>query len=322
MGYDKKVNEAAWAQLEQRRQSAESAAAAALEDFYARCPRALEVKRQMASNAAQAGRDVVSGGDVRAALEKRKERGLTLSREYEELLASCGLTPQDVAPRYACPDCKDTGFVDGRMCRCLKQLRKNLAYRQLSGKLPLAESTFESFSLDYYREDPEALRQMTEILRACQTYAQRFRGDSPSLLFKGGTGLGKTHLSLAIANEALEKGFGVVYGSAQSFAMALEKERFRQEGEGAGDQMKSCDLLILDDLGTEFPSAYVNAALYDVVNSRMLAGCPTIISTNLTLKELEGRYSPRFASRIAGSYGKLEFRGRDVRIQKRKTGQR
>lgn len=320
MGYDRKVNEEALNQLKHRRQSAEAAAEAALEDFYARCPRALEVKRRMASNAAQAGRDVVSGGDVRAALEKRKAQGLALSREYEELLAGCGLTPRDIAPQYTCPDCRDTGFVDGRMCRCLEQLRKNLAYRQLSGKLPLTESTFQSFSLDYYQEDPEAYRQMSEILRTCQTYAQRFRADSPSLLFKGGTGLGKTHLSLAIANAALEKGFGVVYGSAQNFAMALEKERFQQDGAGTGEQLKACDLLILDDLGTEFPSGYVNAALYDIVNSRMLAAKPTIISTNLSLKELEERYSPRFASRIAGSYGKLEFLGRDVRVQRRKAG--
>ena len=120
----------------------------------------------------------------------------------------------------------------------------------------------------------------------------------------------------------IEKGFGVIYGSAQSFAVSLEKERFdrREDGE-PGDthsQLLSCDLLILDDLGTEFPSAYVNAALYDIINSRMLAEKPTIISTNLSMKELEERYSERFASRIAGYYGKLGFLGNDIRIEKRK----
>lgn len=145
-------------------------------------------------------------------------------------------------------------------------------------------------------------------------------GQTPQPSLQGGHRIGKTHLSLAIAAKAIEKGFGVVYGSAQSFAVALEKERFDRdipEDGGTNAQLIDCDLLILDDLGTEFPSAYVNAALYNIVNARMLADKPTIISTNLSLKELEDRYSERFASRITGYYGKLEFLGRDVRVQKR-----
>ena len=157
---------------------------------------------------------------------------------------------------------------------------------------------------------------MEKVFAACKSYGEKFRADSPSLLFKGGTGLGKTHLSLAIAGKAIEKGFGVIYGSAQSFAVALERERFDRDlpEDGSTDaQLGECDLLILDDLGTEFPSAYVNAALYNIVNTRMMAGKPTIISTNLSLKELEQRYSQRFASRVTGYYGKLEFLGKDVR---------
>lgn len=318
MGYDQKINTAARAELENRRRQAESTAAQNLTDFLENCPRAGEIKRQLASNAAAAAKAVLAGGDVRGEMEKYKALGLALNREYEGILASCGLSRRDIEPQYTCPKCKDTGFVDGHMCECYRQLRRNTAYRQLSTELPLARCTFDSFSLDYYRGDQRAMRQMSTVLNACQSYAQNLRPDSPSFLFWGNTGLGKTHLSLAIANVALDKGLGVVYGSVQGFAVALEKERFDRDNEGSestAGSLKSCDLLILDDLGTEFPSAYVNAAIYDVVNARLLSGKPTIISTNLNLSALEKRYSDRFASRIAGNYGMLEFMGKDIRIQ-------
>ena len=229
MGYDKKVSDAARAELERRRLLAETTASANQERFFAQCPRAREVRSQMASNAAGAAKAVVLGGSVREELEKRKAKGLALSREYEELLASAGLSREDLEPRYACPDCKDTGYVNGRMCQCLKQLRRAEAYQQLSSDLPLEKCRFDNFLLDYYQPGSRAYTQMEGVLRACRKFAQNFRADSPSILFKGGTGLGKTHLSLAIANVVIEKGFGVVYGSTQSFAVALERERFGRE---------------------------------------------------------------------------------------------
>lgn len=319
MGYDKKIAGAARAELDRRRQTAESEAAAKLEEFFARCPRAMEVRQEMAHNAANAARAVMGGGDVRTEMEKHKAQGLALRQEYEELLAQCGMTRQDITPQYHCKECKDTGFVDGRMCQCLLRLRKQLAYRDLSDGLPLTQCQFDSFSLEYYQDDPRALERMRGILHTCRTYAGKFRANSPSLLFRGGTGLGKTHLSLAIANAAIEKGFGVVYGSAQTFVAALERERFDREGESTADRLKDCDLLILDDLGSEYSSAYVSAALYDVLNCRLLGQCPTIISTNLNLKELEERYGQRLTSRIMGEYGVMEFLGRDVRTRKRRA---
>lgn len=213
--------------------------------------------------------------------------------------------------------------MDGRMCQCLKNLQRQMAFQRLSMDAPLENSTFEEFSLEYYREDEKAYRQMEKVLAACKRYADNFRADSPSFLFWGGTGLGKTHLSLAIAGKAIEKGFGVVYGSAQSFAVALERERFLREQDMAEDadvqsQLTDCDLLILDDLGTEASSNYVKSAFYDIINSRMMKNKPTLISTNLTMKDLEKRYTPRFTSRIAGYYSKVQFLGNDVRLQKRR----
>lgn len=322
MGYGKKIYDEAKNELDRRRQTAEQEAHSHLDMFYRQCPRAQKVREEMAQNAAGTVRAVISGGDPGAEISKLKEHGLALRAEFRSLLSEHGLTEQDIAPRYTCPDCGDTGFLDGRMCHCFKNLQRAIAYKNLSMDIPLESCTFENFSLEYYKEDPRAFQQMGNVLRACRSYAEKFRADSPSLLFRGKTGLGKTHLSLSIANEALQRGYGVVYGSAQSLALSLEKERFDREKPDAPDgtyaQLLSCDLLILDDLGTEFPSHYVNAALYNVINSRMMARKPTIINTNLSMKELENRYSERFASRIAGYYGMLEFLGNDVRVEMRK----
>lgn len=319
MSYDPTVNLAAKAELERRRKHAEETARNCLEDFLASCPRAAEIRMELASNSAGAARAVVSGGSVREQLQQRKEHGLALRQEYEQLLQSHGLTRRDVEPQYVCPHCRDTGFVDGRMCSCYRSLRRNLAYSLLSAELPLDKCTFEGFSLAYYKDDPLALKQMSVILKSCREYADNFRTHSSSLLFWGGTGLGKTHLSLAIANAALNKGFGVVYGSTQRFAVALEKERFDRDVGGTSGSLKGCDLLILDDLGAEVSSAYSNAALYDVVNARLMAERPTIISTNFGLSGLEDRYGERFASRIVGNYALLGFKGKDIRVQKIKS---
>jgi DNA replication protein DnaC len=134
----------------------------------------------------------------------------------------------------------------------------------------------------------------------------------------GGTGLGKTHLSLAIANEAIQKSFGVVYSSVGSLVTKLENEHFgRESGTGVMNSLQDCDLLILDDLGTEFKSSFSSSAIYSLVNTRLLLEKPTIISTNLSTKEMVDYYSERFASRIIGSYRRIVFVGRDVRQQKR-----
>lgn len=323
MGYGAKIYQAACQELEIRRRQAEETAQDNLERFFEKCPRAREIRREMGRNGANAAIAVLSGGNVREQLTQMKEQGLALKEEYDRLLAEHHVTQSDVTPQYQCSHCKDTGFVDGRMCQCLKNLQRQMAFQRLSMDAPLENSTFEEFSLEYYREDEKAYRQMEKVLAACKRYADNFRADSPSFLFWGGTGLGKTHLSLAIAGKAIEKGFGVVYGSAQSFAVALERERFLREQDMAEDadvqsQLTDCDLLILDDLGTEASSNYVKSAFYDIINSRMMKSKPTLISTNLTMKDLEKRYTPRFTSRIAGYYSKVQFLGNDVRLQKRR----
>lgn len=319
MGYGNKIYEQAKREMDERRHRAEQLAQKNLDAFYAQCPEAQEIKAAMARNSAQVARTVFSGGDVRENLEKLKQNAEEYREEYDRLLSLHHVSKESVEPQYACTDCKDTGFLDGKLCHCFLQLERSIAYKNLSMSVPLERSRFDNFSLELYRNDPRAYEQMTRVFKTCQKYVETFRPNSHSLLFKGSTGLGKTHLSLAIAGEVIQKGFGVIYSSSQSLAAALEKERF-QHGEeiGTEEQCSACDLLILDDLGTEFHTAYTDAALYSIVNTRMLSDKPTIISTNLTLQELEKTYSERFASRVAGYYAKLEFLGSDVRVELRK----
>lgn len=319
MGYGKEIYYEARDILEERRRSAENEADDTRLFFHCLCPKAEEIRRAKAAESAKIAKAVLSGENARAEITKLMENNLQLQNEYLRLLSEHKLSPQDLEPHYSCSKCCDTGFVDGKMCECLKQLQKQLAYEKLNRSLPLSGSSLDNFSLDFYSGD--ARKHMEQIFIYCRQYAERFRSNSPSLLFRGATGLGKTHLSLAIASAATEKGFGVIYGSSQNFAVAFEKERFdRQLGDAVfstNQKLQDCDLLILDDLGTEFSSSYVNSALYSIIDTRLLSSKPTIISTNLSFKEMEQKYSARFVSRIAGNYNAFEFSGQDIRIQKR-----
>lgn len=318
MSYGKKVFDQAKWEMDTRRRVAEQRAGQNLQRFYAVCPEAREIKSAMARNSAKIARTVFGGGDVHANMERLKRNAAEYRAELDRLLAQHNFTREMIEPQYSCPDCKDTGMADGKLCHCFLQLERSIAYQNLSMSVPLEESTFENFSLEHCKFDPIVYDHMKKILHACTRYAETFGKDSRSLLFRGNTGLGKTHLSLAIAGKAIEKGFAVIYSSPQNLAATLEKERFLRGNDSEltlDEQFIECDLLILDDLGTEFHTSYTDAILYDIVNSRMLTDKPTIISTNLTIKELEKHYSTRFASRITGYYAKMEFMGRDYRTK-------
>ncbi len=327
MGYAKQVYLEAEATLNRRHNDAVRHAQQKLDAFYAVCPEAEAVRRRIASTASQAAKAVLRGTDVRASLETLKAENLEAQRRFSELLATHGLTRADIEPQYHCAKCEDTGYVDGRMCSCHRALLRQIAYENLNRISPLTLSTFEDFSLEYYSDAPVDGRrsdreQMRYILDYCKRYAETFSAKSGNLFFTGATGLGKTHLSLAIASAAIDKGFGVVYGTAQNFAIALERERFARSEETSGDTLEllnDCDLLILDDLGMEISSSYITAMIYNVIDTRIMLAKPTIISTNLSMQELEKRYNERFVSRVLGFYDRMPFRGKDIRA-KRKFG--
>lgn len=323
MGYGKEVYQAASTALAEDRARAEQEANTHRTELYSAFPRAEQIDRELASTAISAARAVLGGGDAKALLGRLKERNQALQQELDGILAKAGLPRDYLEPHYTCPRCSDTGYVDGRMCVCLKSRLRAEAYKSLNALTPLSLSTFETFRLDYYADQPDASGRsergaMARVLDNCMTYAQNFSLNSANLIMMGGTGLGKTHLSLAIASAAIARGFGVVYSSVNNLITQLEREHFgRGEQTATESLLLECDLLILDDLGTEFRTAFSISEIYNIVNTRQMAKRPTIISTNLSMKEIEERYSERFASRILGGYVRLPFCGRDVRLQKR-----
>ncbi len=332
MGYNKEIYESVNRLLEQRRRKAIREAEERQERIYNQFPRIREIQREFSSTAIQAARAVLGGQNAAQQLTNLKNRNLALQQEEASILRQAGIPLDDLEIHYQCPLCQDEGYIDGVMCSCMKQLLRQEAYRQLNQLSPLSLSTFESFSLDYYSKTPiregfpSPYKRMEDILRYCRAYAADFSLQSPSLLMQGATGLGKTHLSLAIARVAINKGYGVIYGSTQNIISKLEKERFSYRKDAGDDDSEQhfiqCDLLILDDLGTEFSTGFSNAAVYNILNSRLLSARPTIISTNLTMRELERSYSERLVSRIMGNHVRLEFLGNDIRQQKRMRGKR
>ena len=226
---------------------------------------------------------------------------------------------QDI--KYDCPLCSDTGYVGGKICDCVKHLVSAFIAEEMSEEMPLGTSRFDNFDLKYYPDkdtkEGNPRRRMTAILKACREYALKFDPKtSGNLLFMGSAGLGKTHLTLALVGEVIERGFIPVYGAAENLFSQIEKEKFTGENRGAYDAMIKSDLLVIDDLGAEMATSFSKSALYNLVNTRLLANRPTVINTNLTMKEIEARYTPRISSRLIGSFDAYKFIGPDIRQQK------
>ncbi|MGI6264107.1 MAG: ATP-binding protein [Acutalibacteraceae bacterium] len=319
MGYDKAVYESAVAALGRRRAAAQAEAADFRRRMVARDPRLGEIEREIERVSTSIAPVILQGGDVAAAIERLKTDSLALQKEMADRLKALGADRADFQPRYACPRCEDTGFHDGNMCACLHTLLREGACEQLSRMAAMELTRLEDMRLDYYPDefDPrlgQSPRQrMQGVLGYCRDYAAHFSPSSPSLLVSGPTGVGKTHAVLAIARAAVERGYGVIYGPAGVLLGRLEKEHFgRIEGDSEA-LFLDADLLVLDDLGTEFTGPFYTACLYDLINSRLLAGKPTIISTNLGRGELCERYGEQIASRVLGAYEPLAFFGRDIR---------
>ena len=222
---------------------------------------------------------------------------------------------------FDCDICKDTGFVNGKYCECVKRAAAKMLIEELSKVAPVDECRFENFDLNYYSgtetETGNPKKRMTEILKLCREYVINFNpSSSQSLLFLGNTGLGKTHLSLAIAYELILKGFDVIYGSAYNLFAKMESEHFGEHSDKSYIAAVGCDLLIIDDLGGEFVSPYIESLVYNIINTRLLARKPTIINTNLSMADINRIYTPRVASRLLGDYTARRFLGNDIRQQK------
>ncbi len=328
MGYSKELYEQATAVLAQRRLDSQTAAAALRERVVQRVPRAAEVERRLTLTGIQVAREVLQGldghrtGDIAAAMQRLQAENERLQRELAACIHEAGETADNFDPVPVCPRCGDTGYVGQHMCGCLTQLLRDAACRELSALSHMTLTRFEDMDMRYYSNLPDEesglspRTRMQDVVAFCRAYAADFSRQSPNLLLRGPAGTGKTHVSLAIAREVAESGHSVIYGSVQRLLRQLEKEHFgREEGESA-DRMEACDLLILDDLGTEFASPFYTSALYELINVRLLDERPTIISTNLNQKQLREHYGVQIASRVAGCFQPLLFAGSDIRQQK------
>ena len=328
MGYSTNVYKKAADKLTQRRVTAEREAEARRIDIYRRLPRVEELEKGIALSGIKAARAVVGGGDVKQEMERLREENLRMQSELKSLLLSNGYAENVLEPHFHCERCRDTGYYDenGRtlVCACLKQALAECACEELNRCAPLSLSTFSTFRTDYYSTERDEngiipREHMEKVLKRCKGYAANFCPDSGGLLMCGATGLGKTHLSLAIANEVIRRGYGVIYVSAPSIIAQYEK-RMRTWGDTNEllDMAADCDLLIIDDLGTEYKNQFSVSHIYNLINSRLLSHKPVIINTNLNMKELETHYSNRLVSRLNGEVEKINFLGKDIRIAKKR----
>ena len=316
MSYSQEVYSRATEMLERRKEKATMEAQFRFDEISAKIPELESIQQKLSNIGLSISKVFLCSDDKKADMEKLMEESLKLQDEKKKLLVKYGYDENALNITYHCPDCKDTGFIGSRRCKCHKELLKNIERENLSKIAPLDDCTFDAFKTEYYPDTERAER----IRANCLKYATNFTTNSKSIIFYGGTGLGKTHLSLAIANVAINRGYSVVYGTAQNILNDLQNENF-----GRTDNIRyyeravlNCDLLIIDDLGTEFKSAYTVAELYNIINSRILAKLPTIISTNSTPQELEEKYDQRVTSRIIGEYAPLVLQGNDIRYIKRK----
>lgn len=259
-----------------------------------------------------------AGADKAARAEVRAQRAQAQA-ELETLLADHGYGPASLEPAFECPLCRDTGVVDGRMCACVARRARQLRREEIAKESPLSLCDFGSMELRYYPDEPDEAtsvsirEEMRETLAALRDYAERFDMKSTSLLICGNAGLGKTHAALAIAQTVLEKGYDAVYISAQSLFGQLERDRFADDCP-LMEAVLEADLLVLDDLGTEYVSAYVLSCFYDLLNTRLLEKRPTVYTTNIVDgKAFEARYTEKIASRLAGSCEPVLFLGQDIR---------
>lgn len=323
MAYSAEVVKRARARLAQAKEDRESENRQHLAVAYARVPRIQEIDIQLRRTMAQAAQAAfLQGGDGRELLEKARLENLELQQE-RAILAMENFEEGYLDDSPICDKCGGSGYIGSNMCECLTELCRQEQKKEVS-VLSGSREAFNQFRLDYYpdRIDPKYGASprtiMERNLKICRTYALTFAPNAGNLLFVGGTGLGKTFLSACIARAVADRGYSVVYESAGHLFGKLEQAKFSpsEEARREAARFTECDLLILDDLGTEMPGQFVTAAFYTLLNDRILAGKPMVISTNLNIDETARRYSPQIASRLQGSFQGLTFVGEDIRILK------
>ncbi|MEG1857773.1 MAG: ATP-binding protein [Pseudoflavonifractor sp.] len=327
MAYEQAVLRRATAKLDTMRKQREEQDEARKREIYRKLPRVAEIDRQLRRTIVDIiSSSLRSGTDPVPAIGVIRDKNLSLQAERTQLLVAHGYPADGLDPHPACPKCGDTGWQGAEMCACLKALCAEEQIRELSKLLDLGEQSFDSFALDYYSTVPRSggispRENMEMVYEICGDYARKFgRYYFNNLFLSGAPGLGKTFLSACIARTVSENGFSVVYDTAVNIFARFEEQKFSRDADDtrqARDETRryrSCDLLILDDLGSEMTTPFVQSALYTLINARLTADKKTVISSNLSMDEVRRRYAPQIASRLEGEYRVLPFFGDDIRI--------
>lgn len=287
------------------------------ETVYKKIPAYEDLERQVASVSIEQGRRLLGGDET--ALQELKLKLKELSDRKASLLQENGFPADFLTLKFECDKCHDTGYIANQKCSCFRTAEINLIYEQSHIKNMLETENFSSLSYDYY--EGEDLARFTKAVQICQNFIKNFYLDYRNLFFYGTVGTGKSFLSCCVAKELIDKGSLVIYFSASQLFETLSKSTFDKDSpeavSGISDDIYECDLLIIDDLGTELTNAFVSSQLFSCLNNRHLRKKSTIITTNLSLSELRDKYSDRIFSRIANNYDVCKLTGRDIRMQKK-----
>ena len=323
MAYSAEIVKRARARLAQAKEDRESENRQHLAEAYARVPRIREIDMELRRTMAQAAQAAfLQGSDSRDLLEKVRLQNLELQQE-RAILARENFEEGFLDESPICDNCGGSGYVGTSMCECLLELCRQEQKKEIT-ILSGGKESFAQFKLDYYpdRIDPKYGASPRTIMERnfqyVRRYALTFSPASDNLLFVGGTGLGKTFLAACVARAVADRGYSVVYETASHLFSKLEQAKFspNEENRREAEKLTACDLLIIDDLGTEMPGQFTTAALYSLLNDRLLTGKPMLITTNLNKDEMTRRYSPQIASRIYGGFVGKSFVGEDIRILK------
>ena len=299
-------------ELEQRRQ-----------DAFRKVPRLAEIDREVASLSAQRARYLLQNGT--GSVADLKKEVAVLADERLALLRGNGFPDDYLEPRYICPHCQDTGYVGSRKCSCFKKAEIELLYTQSNIREILEKENFEHFSFDWYSDTIKneatglsARETARRAYDAAWNFVRDFDARFQNLFLYGSTGVGKTFLSHCIAHELLKTAHCVLYFSAYDLFDRLAHTAFSRKSENDADEdfIYDCDLLIIDDLGTELTNSFVSSELFFCINERLTRRKSTVISTNLKLEDFSATYSERTFSRIASNFQMLKLIGKDIRIQK------
>jgi len=298
---------------------AREAADARRMELHSLFPPVAEMDRDLSATGLEIMRVTLEGGEDREQkLANIRERNALLRQAREEFLESHGYPRDYSAIRYECDKCGDSGYVDGKMCTCMRRALTLAGYESSGIADMLQTQTFENFSLDYFQNDQKIHDRMAHNLKLIRNFAEDFSTDKmQNLLLMGSTGLGKTHLSSAVARRVIDRGYDVQYVTAVGMLADFEYQRFGSsingdDGENVA-RYYDCDLLIIDDLGTEVINQFTLSCIYNVINIRLTRKKSTVISTNLMQRELQDKYWDRVTSRLFGEYLPLIFVGTDVR---------